>query len=240
MAMSSLTDALLALQQTDLELTKSSEQIEALPQRAQILSIRKKRKELESKTTAAADLRTKCNQAITRLQTGVDAVRTHIDEEQKKVDASTDYKKTEALTREIEGLAKQLDKLEGDMLTHMEQLDKISDVEARINDATQKLDEQEEALTDQYKKQGGEIMSRRVKLEQLRREYAGRIGADLLAKYDANVKARGGIGVARISKGHCGACGVTLATAQLADLQKVASEADGIAECPHCHRLLVV
>ncbi|MDR0888990.1 MAG: hypothetical protein LBM21_03730 [Coriobacteriales bacterium] len=229
-------ETLLALQQIDLDFAKATDDVENLPQREQILNVRKKRAEVEDKATQVIALRDKANHAITKLQTEEEQLRARIDEEQKKVDESSDYKKTEALTREIEGLAKQLEKNEGDIIAQMEQLDKIDDVNKRIAETGEKLEAREAELIAQYKEQGGALLVKKKKLERQRDAYASQLQRDILVRYEASVKNHGGIGVSKLHNGHCSACGVEFAAGQVSELQ----EGQGISECPHCHRLLVI
>jgi predicted nucleic acid-binding Zn-ribbon protein len=228
--------ALLGLTAADRSLLRLKKQLEELPQRAKLLDLRAKRAEVDAKAEQIARLRQECEQTIKALQDEEAMLRERSSEAQAQVDKTSNYKEVVALTREIEGFAKRLEKIEFDTLKQMERSDKISQVEQQVNGALAKLTKQDAELLTSYQGQAGDIRKEEAAVQQQRKELAGELSPEVLKRYERAREAKGGLGAAAIEGTHCSVCRVELTEGQLVKLRNGAD----IGECPYCHRLLVV
>jgi predicted nucleic acid-binding Zn-ribbon protein len=226
---------LLELQEADYALLRLNKQLEELPQRAQILGVRAKRKEIAAKGEQVASILANTEQTIARMTAEADELRVKLAEEQAKMDTVTNYKEVEALSNEISGLAKRLEKIEFEMLGHMERLDKTGEVREKVKAAADKLEAQEQELVASFQKDGGALKQEVAQVEAVRAKLADALDAGLLKRYEKAVKAKGGAGAASLENGHCSGCRVEFTDGQMAKLR----QGPHISECPYCHRILV-
>ena len=228
-------EALLQLNELDIRLLKLKKQFETMPQRREILELRAKQRDVGAKQEQIAKMRADTDSAIALLQEKEKETITQQKKTQAKLEESSDYKKTSALSRELESLTKKKEKIELETLKHMEKLDKITEIEAQAAGTLLKLKEQEGKAIEGFKAQGGLLQSTIAHDTTARENLAARLPVALLARYEKAVVAKGGIGAAHIEDGHCSACRMPYSEGQV-----VKFRASGpLAECPHCHRLLV-
>jgi predicted nucleic acid-binding Zn-ribbon protein len=228
-------DIILQLNDVDITLHKLTVQLESMPQRTEILSVRAKQKELDATQQHIATLRAHAEAAIAALQEQEEAAIQHRKEIQANLDESSDFKQTTALSHELELQAKRIEAIESKTLHEMEKMDKIAEVEDQAHETLQKLKAQEASAVEDFKTQGGLLQAAISKQTAVRTRLAARLPAALLTRYDKAVAAKGGIGAAHIEQGHCSACGMPYSEGQMAKLKATGE----LAECPHCHRLLV-
>jgi predicted nucleic acid-binding Zn-ribbon protein len=236
--MSDMSDAkiLLGLSTADHTLLRLKKQLDELPQRAKLLELRTKQATVEGKNAQITQVRKECDQAIKLLQDEEAMLKDKTAEVQAQIDQTTNYKEVTALTREIEGFARRLEKIEFDTLKQFERSDKIAQVEKQVSEALAKLAKQDEELLASYQAQAGVLKKEELAAQQQREKLAGDLAPDLLKRYEKAREAKGGLGAAHIEGNHCSGCRVEFTEGQLA---KFRSGSD-ISECPYCHRLLVV
>ncbi|MCL1891193.1 MAG: hypothetical protein FWG00_04160 [Coriobacteriia bacterium] len=226
---------LLALQESDFKLRQLKKQLDELPQRAKILDLRHKQREVEEKIEQVGSLRAENENTIRLLQDDEERAIAHRKETQSKIDESSDYKETGALTRELEAAVKKIEKIEFETLKQMEKLDKINEIIVQAKAALVRLQEQEAETVEDFKKNGSELQNAVLHETTLREKRATHLSDSLLKRYEKAVVAKGGIGAAYIEDDHCSACRMPYAEGQLMQLKSSGE----LAECPHCHRLLV-
>jgi predicted nucleic acid-binding Zn-ribbon protein len=233
-----MTDAqaLLDLTKADLALLRQKKQLEGLPQRAKLLELRTKRAEVQAKAQQVAAMRRESEQAGKALADEEASLKERSAEAQAKIDETSNYKEVTALSREIEGFARRLEKLEFEALTQMERLDKIATVEAQVQAALEKLAHQDAELLSSYQADGVALQKEQRATQQLREQLAELLAPELLKRYEKTREAKGGVGAAHLEGSHCSACRVDLSEGQKAKLKA----GPKIGECPYCHRLLVM
>jgi predicted nucleic acid-binding Zn-ribbon protein len=226
---------LLELQQADFRILKLKKHLEQLPQRRQILDLRAKRQDVESKLAQISMLREQADQAMRLYAEQEAAAQQRTRDAQKRMDESPDYKEAAALSREIEASAKKLADAQAGSFAQLEKLDKIAAVEQQALQMRAQLERQESEATEDFKAQGGTLKSAIAYEEQKRSSFAERLPMAILSRYEKAASARGGIGVATVEDGHCSACRVSFNEGQLIAFRA----GDSISSCPHCHRLLI-
>jgi predicted nucleic acid-binding Zn-ribbon protein len=227
---------LLDLSSTDYALLRLKKQLDSLPQREKLLELRTKRAKVEKKAQQVEAMRNDCERVILRLQDEDVSLRARAEEAQHKVDTASNYKEVGNLSKEIEGFAKRIEKIEFETLKQLERADKIVQVEDQVHAALIKLNEQDEELIASFQADGGALQKEMYVTQKLREALAESLPADLLERYERARQAKGGTGAAHLEVKHCSGCRVEFTDGQLASLQADSE----ISECPYCHRLLVI
>ncbi len=228
--------ALLELQSADVEILRANKRLEDLPEKRAILEVRAKQREV-------TELRGKAELLVHKLESDLKA---HNDEiamlndklasEQAKVDATSDHRQVAALTREMDGFRRRVDKLEMESMQLMERIEKAKGQIATIDEALTNIAAKEASLIESFQAAGGEIQLEIAKLERRRKTLGKKVGAELLAQYESIRASRGGIGVGRLEGSTCSACRMSLPAERVSQLQ----HGDDVGICPQCRRLIVV
>jgi predicted nucleic acid-binding Zn-ribbon protein len=227
---------LLELTAADRSLLRLKKQLDELPQRAKLLELRTKRAEVDAKAEQVAQMRRDCEQTISGFQAEEATLKDQVAHVQAQIDQTSNYKEAVALTHEIEGFAKRLERIEFDTLKQLERLDKIAQVEKQVNGALAQLTSQDAELLASYQAQAAAIQKEAAAAQQLREQTMKELSPELLERYERARESKGGLGATTIEGTHCSVCRVELAEGQLAKLRS----GPDIGECPYCHRLLVV
>lgn len=234
------TDALallLQMQHIDLEALRAKKQLEGLPQRKAILEARSKRKAVEEKREKLEELRAEAEGRLSRI--GEEDAR--LAEKQRAVQAEIDavrgdYRSVEARTKELNGLAKRRNVLEGELNSVGEELARTQAVRSQVDQALKALDAQEAAATESFVKEGGALKESLARLEAARARLAADLPEELLGAYEKIAARTGGMAVARLQGASCGACRMGVEAGRLADMKGQGN----VAPCPHCGRLLIL
>ena len=227
---------LLRLQELDLEIIRAQKRLEELPEKAAILAARSKLREIDDMASKASLLVRKLEAEVKARQDETATLVERIAGEQTKIMETTDHRQVQALTREMDGLRRRVDKLEMETMQFLERIDKAAEQSATIASARDTLAAKEAALVDRFKAVGGALQSQIVEMEARRAKSCGTLDGDLVARYESIRAGRGGIGVGRLDGETCTACHMTLPAERIRDLQS----SEGIGLCPQCRRLLVV
>lgn len=228
---------LVKLQQTDMALIKARKQFDELPQREQIRAARAKREEVLKKQGQAEELRRRCKAEVSKLEDEDSSLSDKQHEVQRLIDeAQGDYRNVESRTKELDGIAKRRSVIEDELMAKGEELEKIEGVAAQIAKALEVLKAQEEKATASFQREGGELKATIVQLEATRAEFAGLVGDELAGLYDKTATRCGGVAVAILNEGKCGACRVPIDSGRLAEIKREAP----LATCPHCKRMLII
>jgi uncharacterized protein len=143
-----------------------------------------------------------------------------------------------AMEEERRSLADRASRLEDDQLEVLEALEPLDVTDAALReaalDATRRRDELVTTIADERstaERHVGELSDARAGLAAL-------VDAAVLARYEAIAARTGGSGAARLVDGRCGGCRVAV-PASVADRLSHGGDADAIAVCDECGRLLV-
>ena len=231
---------LLNLTAVDLMLMRIKKQLDELPERAQLLQLRTKRAEVDAKAQQIEHMRKECEQDIRKMQDEEKMLKAKVVEVQQQIDTTNNYKEVAAFTKEIEGFAKRLEKIEFETLKLLERSDKITGVEEQVVAALTRLAKQDSDLHESYQSQVGALKKEELKAQQTREQLIGSLPGDLVKRYEKAREAKGGFGAAHVEGSHCSGCRVEFTEGQIAKLLSGQESGNAIGECPYCHRLLVV
>jgi len=228
---------LLELAEVDYSILKIKKQLDELPQRAQLLELRTKKAEVDTKATQVALLRRESEKTIKELQDEAKTFKDRIARAKEKTNNAANYKEVLALSKEIDSHAKRLEKTEFELLRQMEKQEKIRQVEKQVSAALSRLKKQDDELLTVYQGEAVALKKEMSAAQDLRARLAKELSSNLLTRYERACKSKGGRGAAHIERTHCSGCHVELTEGQLTKLANIPSQ---IGECPYCHRLLVV
>jgi len=231
-------EMLIALMEQDRALDRASKALDELPEKQEILKLRRRLKEIEGVAEKArAYLRT-ANSMVSRAADEVSSVDMKIESEQAKVlsGAVTDAKELRNLTREIDALVRRKDALERDQLALMEKSEAGEAQEARV-EATLKAGHAKEAeLIAAFKTHGGQMQTEIAHLKAGRDAITAKLDGQLLARYEALKESKRGVAVGILQGALCSACRTEIPSGQRQKL----NAGPEVGECPNCKRMIVV
>jgi predicted nucleic acid-binding Zn-ribbon protein len=235
--MSAVGEALLQVQELDLDLDRLTRTIERPPE----LEIHDQmRSELSAAVARRQDNTRRTAEAENQVA-GVEAETAEIAVSRQRLEGQLRnvvvVREAEALQHEIDQLAQRRDELDDlglEALTELETLEadriaieaSVDELESRERDAAAALAEARDHLTSER----DDVLRRR---DEARRN----IDDSLLARYDQLRSRNSGVGVARLEGARCGGCHLDLARSELEELRSAPVEE--LVECPSCGRLLV-
>ncbi len=229
--------ALLQLQQIDLEVMRQTKQLEELPQRATILSVRQKRETVEAKRSQVAALRKEAVRKLTRITDEDASLAKKEAGVQAAIEAAHgDFRNAEARTKELAGIAKRRASLADDHDAAAEELAKVEGLEGQIERMVADLAEQEQAAVESFQREGGALKNGISQLQAQRSATAGGLDPEVLALYEKAAARSGGVAVGRLDGNRCGACRASIDGGRLIDLKAQAP----LGTCPSCKRLLII
>jgi uncharacterized protein len=231
------SDALLALQDLDLEVMRAEKRLDELPEKRAILETRAKIAEVQKLKAKAQLLVSKLEAELRAHQDEVSNLTEKLATEQKKVMETSDHRQVQAITREMDGLKRRRDKVEMLSLQLMERIDKADGQLVKVNAALDQLAVKEESLVEQFKAEGGKLQTEIATLNARRDAYASQLSADTLQRYRTVRDQKGGIGVGKLEDTTCSACRMELPAERVKELRGSGSD---VGVCPECKRLIVV
>ena len=233
-ATESEVEALLGVQERDMELMRLEARLSGLEEVAQISECRARRRELKGKQDQVTELADGVAAKLERLQEEERALSEKVAELQKKLDGTGDHRVVGSITKEMEGQTKRQGENAKEQDALLERQIEAERLDVQLSQMLARVDEREAALTESFREKGGAIKERVQAAQAARAELAAQVNAAAMARYEQLRKEKGGIGLATVEDGHCSACRTTLQAGQMARL----CTASGLAECPNCHRLM--
>lgn len=228
---------LLVLQQIDLEIRQKQKQLDALPQRAQIAEARRKRAQIQEKGEQVSALRANVERELEHQRFEDAQLAEKQEQTQEKITSeSGDYRAVEALTQELEGFAQRRTALAekiGGLKTRKAQVDQVA---AQVDAALAAINAQEQKAVESFQQEGGALTEAIARAQAAREDLAGKVDADILARYEKTAQRLAGVGIARLEGQRCTACRNTIEDNRMPQIRREAP----LSACPHCGRLLVV
>jgi len=188
-------------------------------------------------TTAEADLNEarKEQRRIDGLVQGLTAKI--VPEEKRLYDGSVrNAKELSNIQHELELLKAQRAKLEDELLEVMARLEAAESAYASAQKALVRAEARWEAERARLTEESERLAATLTALEGKRTAQQAKISARNLAVYEDVRRRRGGLAVARVAGGSCGGCRVAIPEA----VRRRAFDADQLAQCPNCERILYV
>ena len=230
---------LLDLQALDSALDRLAHRRATLPEIAELATLAERRKALDDETVLGETELTDLGRAQAKLEADIDVVRQRQDRDQKRLDDGliTSAKELETLQHELESLARRKGALEDEELELMQSAEdaqkrvdaaaaELAEVSARSEDAQARLTAAESSLD-------AELATTRAS----RAELGPTLPADLVALYEKQRVANGGVGAAALQRRRCEGCHLELAGAELNAAREAAP--DDVLRCESCGRVLV-
>ena len=234
--MASEPQALLRLQEIDLELMRLNAQLKAMPQQKKLAVIKAAEKKLAGNLKVILGQRKDAEIDLEDNEAAHAKVVARKDEVQAEAyERAQDFRGVRDLEAHLTALAKQIEKLEykhGELEASLRRLLKA---EQNANDLAQKLKEERAAQQQSYEQASSDIMARVRVLAADRRATLVDITDDVQQRYDKASKRFGGLAVERLQGNMPTTCRVKLQQGIFGELMR----GPLITECPYCHRMLV-
>lgn len=225
------------LQEHDRRRLRAKLALENLPQPAKIAAVRSKREAVQAKFDQIETLRQRQDEALEHIGDEDAQLVERQKETQAKIDElQGDYRSVNSLTRDLEGIAKRRETLEFESTNIMGKLDEISVLASKVAAALEQLSAQEAKLSDSYGEKAVELKRIMEDEGQAALRVASDLPRNLLAWYRDAARLHGGIGIALLEEGRCGACRNVIEKNRLLQIRREAP----LSTCPHCGRILIV
>lgn len=231
-------DVLLEVQKIDLAIMQIKKTRGELPQRIEVVKVRKKRDEILPKLEKVTALQIAKEDEIRKVEDEDRGLAEKQARCQEDIDnAGADFRAVESHSKDMAGIVKRRVALEESLRDLNAELDKIKSVRDQVESAIGLCDKQEADLRASYKEQDDELVDRVRKLLGQRAELVNRVPADLAELYDATAAKTGGVALGKLAEdGTCGVCRATIDGGRLIALRAEAP----LGQCPSCKRLLIV
>lgn len=230
-------DVLVEIQKIDLAVIQAKKARAELPQRIEVVKVRKKRDEIAPKVGQVIELQTAKEAEITLVEDEDRGLAEKQQRSQEEIDnASADYRRVDSLSKDMAGIVKRRVTLEERLKELNAELDKIKGVRAQLEGAIATLEKHEEDLRSSFKEQDDALIERVRQLLGDRAELAKRIPVDLMSLYDETAAKTGGVALGKLEEDRCGVCRTVIDSGHLIDLRAQAP----LGICPSCKRLLIV
>jgi hypothetical protein len=231
-------ETLLALMEQDLAIARAVKALDELPEKAAILQLRHRLKEIEGVAEKARAYVQRANAMVAKSADEVEMVQAKIDAEQAKVLSGqvTDPKELRNLTREIDALSRRKDQLEREEMGLMEKAESGEAQRAKVDAALEEGRAKEADLIERYKSRGGEIQTETARLRAERDAIARTLEGSVLARYERLREAKKGVAVGALKGALCTACRTEIPAGEVQALRA----GPEVAECPNCKRMLVI
>lgn len=232
------TDALLRLQEVDLELLRRRTALAKLPQLAQIQKIRSAAKKLVGELNHVVGVRKDLELELGDNEFYKEQAEDQVTATQEQVaEVGSDYRALKDLETSLSNLAKRLEKLDFERKGLLQKLEEARAQEAQVKQVAARLQAELKTQVDSFKVASEEINEIIDKLEFEREGLAAQISPELQLRYQAAQERFGGLAVETLQGNKGSICRVTLQPSSYHDLM---AQRTGITECPYCHRILVV
>ena len=229
-------NALIKLQEIDLEVLRLRKRLEGMPQIEALRKVKAKIAEVSEKSKQISAMRSECELEMQRLVDEDEALVEKSGQLQAKIDENDDFRSVTNLTRELEGVAKRRNKVEFDHGKLAERIDKISSVEDQVADALAKLEGQQTRFESEISAAIEEINAKLAEHKIAHDQALADVSAERAELYERLKGTKNGIAVGILAKGHCSACMVGFPEGKLVQLMA----GPDVTTCPQCHRILVI
>lgn len=232
----SLGADMLALQDLDLELERLNKELKELPILSELAKKRSSYAKLKTEATKILARRKDAQIAVSDLDEAERDCHEKIAEVQKNQGGLTDYRAVQDLEIELSLLAKRLDKIAFDRPAA---LDVLHEIQAKETQLAAYIERFEQAILNDAKtarEEAEALQGQIASTERKRERLVAQLPADALDMYERASRRFKGIAVERLEGRIPSVCRTTLQMASMDQLR----HATDIAECPYCHRILVL
>jgi uncharacterized protein len=173
------------------------------------------------------------------LELAADEIRNKAAEIEKKLYSGTvkNPKELQDYDAELRNLKELLKKRDDDVLSVLEQVEAADKERADADAEVSRIETDWLAGQDQLNAEKAEIEPEVARLKAEREAEAGHFDRRLLSLYDILRERRGGTAVARVERGMCQGCRITL---PMSVLQRARQSGGAVIQCVSCERILLV
>lgn len=228
--------ALLRLQEIDLETIRITQEAKKLPQHAKIAAAQTALKKVQSELVKIVGQRKDLQMDID----GYDRLRGDAEkleaEAQQEFNASTNPRAVADLESRLNIITKRIEKIDYQQNEALEQLITVEKAEKNANALQARLQDELGQLLGSLKQELLDSQNRLKALEREREEVAAQVSPELQQRYNRAKERFRGRAVETLTGNRPSSCRVALQPAQYADLKRRKLPVD---ECPYCHRILI-
>lgn len=232
----SLGSDLIKLQETDLELENLGKQLGSLPIIGELAKKRAALSKLRSEATRLLAVRKDAQLAVDDLDEGERACHEAVETAQARPVDPSDYRAMRDLEEELSNLAKRLERIEFDRPAARDALAAAEERERKLLDYIKRF---EAAIVEDTRSARDQASAVQAEIDELslRRDHLfDRLPEDVRELYTRSSKRFKGLCVERIQGNIPTVCRTALQPASMDTLR----HAGDYAECPYCHRIIVV
>ncbi|KXB63464.1 zinc ribbon domain-containing protein [Olsenella sp. DNF00959] len=231
------SQALLRLQEIDLQLLRLKRQLSAMPQQKKLQAIAQAKRKLQGELASIVGQRKDSEMDVEDSEAAHDKFVVLMDEvKAQAAERQADYRQLTDLEAQLTSLAKRLEKIE---FTHGEKVelrDRLRKAERNARGVMARLDEEAASQQEAFERASADLMAEVRKLAAERKSVVADLSGEVLARYEAASRRFGGLAVERLAGNLPSVCRVKLQPSQFSDLRCAGAE---VTECPYCHRMLV-
>lgn len=230
---------LLELQGLDLALARLEHQRSTIVQRGQLADVVKRRQAVVDRQASLEARRSDLDREVKRVELDVDNVRRRMERDRTLLDSGTisSSRQLEDLQHEIGSLGRRIAELEDSQLELMEQAEELSGEVSRVSVEAQALESDRARLDGELTGREAELGREQVRVRDERERLATTISPDLLSLYEKIGQQNDGIGAALLRGGRCEGCHLQLPPTEQQSLANAPE--DEVVRCEECRRILI-
>lgn len=232
----SLGSDLIELQETDLALDRARKALDELPLIAELAKKRSAHAKLKAEATRLLALRKDAQIAVDDLEAAERSCRESITAAKGRPIDPSDYRAVRDLEEELSLYAKRLDKISFDRPAAIDALEAARERENRLADYIARFEAAIVADTREARSQVAGIRDSIDELTRRRGKLLSRLPEDVRDGYERGIERFNGLVVERLEGSVPTICRTSLQPASMDALR----HAEHIAECPYCHRMIVL
>lgn len=228
--------ALLRLQEIDLETIRITNEAKQLPQHAKVAAAQAALKKVQGELVKIVGQRKDLQMDIDgydRLRGDAERLEAEANQE---FQTSTDPRAVADLESRLNTITKRIEKIDYQQNQALEQLITVEKAEKNANALQAKLQNELGQLLGSLKQDLLDSQERLNALKREREEVAAQVAPELQQRYNAASQRFNGRAVETLTGNKPSSCRVALQPAQYADLKRRKLPVD---ECPYCHRILI-
>lgn len=227
--------SLLELQEIDLTLMRNKEQLQNLPEIAELARRRKLYLKLKGDVTKLYAQRKDVEIDLQDLDVREQKLHEGVEQARREVDMD-DYRQVQQLEITLSDFAKKLDRVEFERKEAHGKLDSIQSDDATLAENIKKVENSIVAMTKQARTHAADIQEAIDKNERKRSMLFDSLDISVAKAYEKASKQFGHLAVEKLEGNVPSICRMSLQSSSMSDLR----HADEVTECPYCHRLMVI
>ena len=230
--------ALLRLQEIDLELMRTNAELTKIQQHKRLDQFRRAKKKVASEITKIVGMRKDFEIDYSDNRAKKEQLQAILADVQSKFDEDlTDHRQIRELESQFSLLSKRIEKLDFQAGKLSAEIKRAKKAQSNAEELSRKLDNEQKAMEDRVTEASSSYIEKIDELNAERTDVLSHISDSLQEDYMAANKKYGGLAVEQLNGNKPTICRVSLQSSQYMDIQNAGKD---IVHCPYCKRLLVV